>query len=268
MIYFIYENYLIVHNNTITKTGDFSCCFNKEGVIPLSKILRVMRMGANFFQKDLEKKIKNFAPWAEAMPAVVIVQQLEPFESIYMNSNGLKGLGITLEGLRQIGSDYLQQFFNIDDAEDFLSKLKILLTSRNSEESFSFLQQVKLKEKGDWVWHIGSTRIFYKDAEGKPTHLVTTAIPIDELKHIPNKAKRLLAESEFLRNNVSKFLSLSSREREILQQVAMGKSSIEIAKKFYISTETVNTHRKNIKSKLGITTTFDFTRYAQAFDLM
>lgn len=225
-------------------------------------------MGAKSTNIELEKKIKSFIPSAEAMPAVVIIQQLEPFESIYMNSNGLKELDITLEELRQIGPDYLKQFFNLDDAEDFLSKLKTLLATRNSEESFSFLQQVKLKDKGDWVWHIGSTRIFFQNSEGKPTHMVTTAIPIDELKHIPNKAKRLLAESEFLRNNVSKFLCLTSREREILQQVAMGKSSVEIARTFYISTETVNTHRKNIKSKLGISTTFDFTRYAQAFDLM
>lgn len=225
-------------------------------------------MGATSNIKDLEKKIRAFAPWAEAMPAVVIVQQLEPFKSIYMNKNGLEGLGITLKELREIGTDYLKQFFNLDDAEDFLSKLKILLNTRNTTESFTFLQQVRLNEKQDWVWHIGSTRIFYQDSEGKPTHLVTTAIPIDELKHIPNKAKRLLAESEFLRNNIKKFLSLTNREREILHMVALGISSVEIGQKLFISTETVNTHRKNIKLKLGITTTFDFTQYALAFDLM
>lgn len=104
--------------------------------------------------------------------------------------------------------------------------------------------------------------------EGKVTHLVTTAIPIDESKHIPNKTRRQLAESEFLRNKVAKFLLLTSREREILHQVTLGKSSGEIADYLHISTETVNTHRKKIKSKLGISTTFDLTQYAQAFDLM
>lgn len=216
----------------------------------------------------LHEKINCFAPWAETMPAVVIGQQLEPFESIYMNSKGLTGLGISLEELRKIGSDYLKQFFNLDDMEDFLSKLMALLESRNTSESFTFLQQVKLKECEEWVWHIGSTRIFFQDEDGKPTHLVTTAIPIDELKHIPNKARRILAETEFLRNNLSKFLSLTSREREILRLVALGKSSIEIAEELYISKETVNTHRKNIKVKLDISTIFDFTQYAQAFDLM
>ena len=225
-------------------------------------------MGAFSNDRDLEKKIRSFIPSAEAMPAVVIIQQLEPFESIYMNENGLEGLGITLQELRKIGADYLKQFFNLDDAEDFLCRLKNMLDTRNTKESFTFLQQVKLKDSEEWVWHIGSTRIFFQDKQGIPTHIVTTAIPIDELKHIPNKARRLLAESEFLRNNIGKFLQLTSREREILHLVAMGKSSGEIAKALFISGETVNSHRKNIKSKLGITTTFDFTQYAQAFDLM
>ncbi len=225
-------------------------------------------MGRYSTDSTLEKKIRSFVPSAELMPGVVIIQQLEPFESIYMNKEGLRGLGLTLQELRAIGADYLRQFFNLDDAEDFLYRLKNMLDTRNTEESFTFLQQVKLKESEDWVWHIGSTRIFFQDAQGKPTHMVTTAIPIDELKHIPNKARRLLSESEFLRKNIGKFLSLSSREREVLQLVATGKSSAEIAEKLFISPETVNSHRKNIKSKLGISTSFDFTRYAQAFDLV
>ena len=225
-------------------------------------------MGAFSNDKDLERKIRSFIPSAEAMPAVVIIQQLEPFESIYMNENGLLGLGVTLRELRKIGADYLKQFFNLDDAEDFLCRLKTMLDTRNINESFTFLQQVRLKDSEDWVWHIGSTRIFFQNAEGIPTHIVTTAIPIDELKHIPNKARRLLAESEFLRNNVPKFLRLTNREREILHLVAMGKSSVEIAKQLHLSTETVNTHRKNIKTKLGISTIVEFTLYAQAFDLI
>ena len=218
--------------------------------------------------KELQKKIREFAPYAEMMPGVVIVQQLEPFASIYMNSMGLLGLGITLEELKQIGTDYLKQFFNLDDTEDFLSKLKNLLHTCNTKECFTFLQQVKLKEREEWVWHIGSTRIFYQDCKGKPTHLVTTAIPIDQLKHIPNKAQRFLKENEFFRTNHQKFLSLGSRAKEIIRLVALGKSSFEIAEELFISVETVQTHRKLIKQKLGISSSYEFTLYAHAFDLI
>jgi DNA-binding CsgD family transcriptional regulator len=50
--------------------------------------------------------------------------------------------------------------------------------------------------------------------------------------------------------------------------VALGKSSCEIANELFISVETVNTHRKLIKLKLDISTTYEFTQYAYAFDLI
>lgn len=56
--------------------------------------------------------------------------------------------------------------------------------------------------------------------------------------------------------------SLSPREREILQQLAEGKTSKEIGVSFSISTRTVETHRRNIMQKLGVHNLADLTRYA------
>lgn len=117
-------------------------------------------MGAYSNDKVLEKKILAFIPSAEAMPAVVIIHQLEPFGSIYMNEAGLEKLGLTLEDLREIGEDYHKRFFNFDDAEEFLNRMKRIIDYKDPKESFTFIQQVKIKESEDWVWHIGSTRNF------------------------------------------------------------------------------------------------------------
>jgi two-component system, NarL family, nitrate/nitrite response regulator NarL len=43
---------------------------------------------------------------------------------------------------------------------------------------------------------------------------------------------------------------LSEREREILKMVALGKSNKEIAMALFLSTDTINNHRRNIRSKL------------------
>lgn len=225
-------------------------------------------MTAFYQDPKLQQKIEAFAPHAEMMPAVVIIQQLEPFTSIYMTSRGLKELGITIDELRAMGPEYLERFFNLEDSEDYLEKLKRLLQCRNTEETFTFFQQVKINSQEDWVWHIGSTRIFYMDGQGDPTHIVTTAIPIDKLKHIPNKAERLLAEKNFFHDNLTKFLSLGKREREVLKLVALGKSSVQIGDELCISSMTVNSHRKSIKNKLGISSTYEFTLYAHAYDLI
>lgn len=55
---------------------------------------------------------------------------------------------------------------------------------------------------------------------------------------------------------------LTSREQTILLQLAQGKSNKAVALYLDISVRTVETHRKNIKRKLGISSTAGLTRYA------
>lgn len=55
---------------------------------------------------------------------------------------------------------------------------------------------------------------------------------------------------------------LTSREQTILLQVARGLSNKQVAEVLNISIRTVETHRKNIKQKLGISSTAGLTRYA------
>ncbi len=55
---------------------------------------------------------------------------------------------------------------------------------------------------------------------------------------------------------------LTSREQTVLLQLAQGRSNREVADILDISIHTVETHRKNIKRKLGINSTAGLTRYA------
>ena len=220
----------------------------------------------------IEEKIGHFSACAELIPGVVVIHELidnfQDFKTIFMTSKGLNQLGVSLRELREMKSKYHDRFFNNEDMQGFMRKLQTLMQNKDPQETFTFFQQVKFKDRDEWVWHVASIRIFHQDENGNPTHLITTAFPVDQMKHIPNKAERLLAENQFFKKNLQKFLSLGGRAKEVLKMVAMGKSSIEIANELNISVETVNTHRKNIKKKLEITTTYEFTEYAHAFDLI
>ena len=55
---------------------------------------------------------------------------------------------------------------------------------------------------------------------------------------------------------------LTSREQTVLLELAQGKSNRDVADTLNISVHTVETHRKNIKRKLGISSTAGLTRYA------
>ena len=55
---------------------------------------------------------------------------------------------------------------------------------------------------------------------------------------------------------------LSDREREVLQLIAEGGKTREIAEKMFVSVKTVETHRRNIMKKLNIHTVAGLTRFA------
>jgi two-component system NarL family response regulator len=56
--------------------------------------------------------------------------------------------------------------------------------------------------------------------------------------------------------------SLGRRERQVLQLIAEGHSTADIAKALSISTATVDTHRRNVMRKLDLHTVVQLTRFA------
>ena len=64
------------------------------------------------------------------------------------------------------------------------------------------------------------------------------------------------------RDGFSKSFTLTKRELEIIALLAKEKTSAEIADTLFISTYTVNTHRKNILNKLDVKNTAGLIKYA------
>ena len=55
---------------------------------------------------------------------------------------------------------------------------------------------------------------------------------------------------------------LTLREREVLQLIAEGRATKEIAERLHISVKTIETHRRNIMDKLNLHTVAELTKYA------
>lgn len=61
---------------------------------------------------------------------------------------------------------------------------------------------------------------------------------------------------------------LSAREEEVVTMVAQGKCTKEIAVALGLATKTVETHRHNIYTKLGVGSAVEMTHYALAKGLV
>lgn len=78
---------------------------------------------------------------------------------------------------------------------------------------------------------------------------------------LPAEEIRQLLEKPSTKAN-DRYDTLSAREREVLQLIAEGYTSPEIAEKIFISPRTADTHRSNIIAKLGLRSVSDLIRFA------
>lgn len=94
-------------------------------------------------------------------------------------------------------------------------------------------------------------------------------VPTDEIK---TAIDRVMAGETYLCTGAESALRpdpvgsgrepLTSREQTVLLELAQGKSNKQVAAALEISVRTVETHRKNLRRKLGISSTAGLTRYA------
>jgi len=58
------------------------------------------------------------------------------------------------------------------------------------------------------------------------------------------------------------FVTLTDREREVLQQLAEGRTTKEMADLLHVSVKTIETHRRNIMEKVNLHSVAELTKYA------
>ncbi|UKJ07530.1 LuxR C-terminal-related transcriptional regulator [Solitalea lacus] len=216
-----------------------------------------------------QQKLNALIAIEDDLPSVIIIHNLETMAVEYISPRGEQILGFSLEDLKSLGKEYHTKFFNPEDVADYLPKILNLIQSNSlNDKIISYFQQARASEQHDWRWYLSTTKIFLRDGNQKPTHIITSASPIDPKHHITTKVNRLLEENNFLRRHEKVFAALSKREKEILRYMALGENSQEIAAQLHISEKTVVTHRRNIRTKLDIQSSYDITKFAQAFDLI
>jgi two-component system, NarL family, response regulator NreC len=84
---------------------------------------------------------------------------------------------------------------------------------------------------------------------------------------LSNRALEIFAKQSQAESN-DLLESLTTREREVLQLTAEGKTSAEVARLLHISPRTVETHRANLMAKLRLNNQSEVIRYALRHGLL
>ena len=145
-------------------------------------------------------------------------------------------------------------------------------------ETRAYVSEHRLRHKdGHWVWVLDRGKVVVRDAEGKPLRAAGTHLDISDNKRLNLEGSELLRRIESLIREVGKppalleherteasgkSVRVSARQRQVLELVAMGCTSAEIADRLQISHATVVTHRRDLMGKLNLHTVAELTRYA------
>lgn len=84
----------------------------------------------------------------------------------------------------------------------------------------------------------------------------------DDLTYVSPSIASLIVDDAIDASGATANRMLSTREREVLQLLAEGKSSKDIAAQLNVAVPTVETHRRQIMDKLGLRTIAELTKYA------
>jgi DNA-binding NarL/FixJ family response regulator len=114
------------------------------------------------------------------------------------------------------------------------------------------------------VFKAGASGYVLKDCDFSEVFAAIRAVAADETYICPQIATLLRNDyvQRMTQDGASSALGLTPREREVLQLMAEGKSTKEIAFAFDVSIKTVEVHRQRIMEKLDLHTIAELTKYA------
>lgn len=188
-----------------------------------------------------------------------ILEENPEMEVVGEASDGRQAVQMALESKPQvIVMDLSMPQLNGMEAIRQLSKrlpsAKVLVLSMYSDESYVVQ-----------VLEAGATGYLLKDSAD--TDLMQAVLAVHNGKSFFSPLISRILLDEYVRQLQEKGISdryelLTEREREILQLIAEGKTSREIAELLNISTSTVDTHRAHIMEKLDLHNPYEVVLYA------
>lgn len=212
-------------------------------------------------------ELDAYLPYSSTFFCITNTQDLT-FE--YISKNLSACLGLDRNDLKAKGMRYFWSRMHPVDLEQWLKALNELMDftlneiSVDNRNRMSYTWNYRIKNaKDEYVNIIQNTTPLEFDGDKKPVIGLAhyTVLPLEIEMQVCASAKLLNANDEYetvyFNNFSQKLLSdgISNRERDIIKLLVLNYSSKQIGEKLNISSNTVDTHRRNILKKLNISST-------------
>lgn len=206
----------------------------------------------------------DFNTLADKIPFAVHLNDPDNLDLLSTNLTYTRLLGYQIEEIHELGQEFHKRC--IHPASLSLYPQLLVRSKQNPGAITSFIHH---------VWQSGKPKPFYRPVVTftKPTRLPGGGLLcLSPLPHnfgsMVDKIQQVIEVDEFKLKNFARFQQLGDRELQVLRLLGEGCNNPEVAEQLGISRQTVETHRKRIKAKLGIGSFRELVKYALAFGLV
>lgn len=243
------------------------------------------------FRNDLKKEsayiqtelVENYLPFFNLLDSsktsIVFVQNLLTSEVYFVSDRFFEILGFEKRNKEEINHVWFRERFHPDDFVVNLSGMKFMEYLKNrpisDKKNYKLIHEFRIKnEKEKWIRLLIQDFILEFDTEGIPwlNMKLCDLSPNQDLSIPGTSICRNIMTGEsvdfFKEINKEKLENLSDREKEVLGLIANGMKSKEIADKLFISSNTVNNHRRNVLKKLNVSNSSEAVIQATKFGLI
>lgn len=212
---------------------------------------------------DLINKGEEVHNVASYLPFVVHLNSPIDLSLSYVNPRFTSVIGYSLEELVIGGSEIFTEYVHPDSLALYPTLLD--LTHQAYGNDFTFLHHIRMSApKPNFRPLITIT----KSVDRFDGLLFCLSAEPKQFGQWRNKILNVIELDQFKLKNFELFRLLTKREIELIKALANGHSNSDIAERLFISRSTVETHRKRLKAKLGISSYRDLLKFAVAFGLV
>jgi DNA-binding CsgD family transcriptional regulator len=245
------------------------------------------QIGQLFKKEELDYSVlKQHIVFLESLSvlqsSVVSIFDLSEMKHVYLSSNYSDLLGWDSEQIAAPDNDYINQRMHPDDLahlnqvswQFFELILKVDPVWRNQMKYIKLVMDYRTTGKdGHYVRVIEQHKLLELDSYGN-AWLSMSIMDLSPDQDLTSLCRYRLINTltgelyQFPSSDLVTAHKLSFREQEILQLLAKGLISKQIADKLFISVNTVNTHRQRIIEKLSVSNTAEAVQYAGRLGLI
>ncbi len=212
--------------------------------------------------------------------SAISIYDMSKMQHVYISSTFEDLLGWNLEEAVKPGHEYIDSLMHPDDYHRlnkaafgfFELIMKVKKKDRANMEHYKMVMDYRTKGKdGSYVRVIEQHKVLEIDPDDN-FWLSLSTLDISPDQDVESVCRYRLVNSKtgelYHLPNLALYSSLSMREQEVLQLLAKGLISKQIADQLFISVNTVNTHRQRILEKLEVSNTAEAVQHARRLGLI